>query len=138
METKYIPDEGVRTFSDLDLNFIAHPVTGDVVKLKDVEAIKASLKHLVFLNYYEKPFHPDIGTGIYGSLFDLHPDNMAISILKRKMLSILSIYEPRAETLGVEISRPDSSPNSLHVSVYFTPINSVSPVKLDFFLNPVR
>ncbi len=138
MEQKYISDRSVRTYRDIDLNFTSHPVTRDVVMVRDVNAIKAALRNLVLLNYYEKPFHPEIGTGVYGSLFELWPDDASLSIMISKMESAIRAYEPRAESIGISINREDSDPNSMYVSVYFVPVNSIEPVRFSFFLKPVR
>ena len=59
-----------RIYSDLDLDFTRNPVTSDVVKLTDVEAVKRSVRNLVNTNKGERPFHPEIGCGIRGLLFE--------------------------------------------------------------------
>ena len=45
-------------FSDLDLNFQRNPITKDVAMKLNEEAVKRSLKNLILLKRYEKPFHP--------------------------------------------------------------------------------
>ena len=49
-----------RIFKDLSLNFNQNPVTKDITKVTDVEAIKRSVRNLISINHYEKPFHPEI------------------------------------------------------------------------------
>jgi len=138
MQTKYIPDESVKSYGDIDFNFSPHPVSRDVVILKDVLSVKNSLKNLVLLNFYEKPFHPEIGTGVYESLFDLQLDDAGLVVLKAQMISTINLYEPRATDIRIQIDRPDTAPNSLFISIYFVPINSTEHEKLEFFINPVR
>ena len=58
-----------RTFSDIDLNFIPHPVTGDIVKKYDESAIKAAIRNLVLTSNYERPFHSEIGSQLRNLLF---------------------------------------------------------------------
>ena len=41
-----------RVFSDLDLDFQMNTVTKDVPFLKDVEAVKRSVRNLLQTNYY--------------------------------------------------------------------------------------
>ena len=60
-----------RGWVDLDLDFTKHPVTKDVVRKKDVAAVKRSLKHLLLLNKYDKFFHPEVDGGIQKYLFAL-------------------------------------------------------------------
>ena len=60
----------VKLFKDLNLNFNKNIITSDIAKLTDVEAIKRSVRNLVQLNHYEKPFHPEIGSNIRATLFE--------------------------------------------------------------------
>ena len=48
-------------YSDLDLDFMINPVTGDINKKKGTDAIKRSIRNLIFTNYYERPFKSKIG-----------------------------------------------------------------------------
>ena len=59
-----------RIYKDLDLNFGRNPITNDVNKLTDVEAVKRSVRNLINTNHYERPFHPEIGSGLRGMLFE--------------------------------------------------------------------
>ena len=55
-----------KTFSDLDFSFTAHPATGDIMRVYDVNAVKASIKHLVLTEFYGRMFHPEIGSSAAG------------------------------------------------------------------------
>ena len=68
----YYKDEKniAREIKDLDYVFGLHPISKDIRKKTNVEALKQSIKTLVLLNHYEKPFHPDIGCDVYKSLFE--------------------------------------------------------------------
>ena len=57
-------------YSDLDLDFIAHPTTGDVVKKTGVDAIKRSVRNLILTNFYDRPFRSYIGSNAQKILFD--------------------------------------------------------------------
>src|SRR5210317_4693 len=59
-----------RLFKDISLSFTKHPVTGDIAKLSDVDAIKRSVRNLINTNHYERPFHPKIGSDIRDALFE--------------------------------------------------------------------
>ena len=69
-----------KIFTDLDLDFIAHPNTRKVLPLKDDKAIVRSLKNLILTNHYERPFHPEIGCDIRRSLFDNIMPSTAMTI----------------------------------------------------------
>ena len=125
-----------RGFSDLDLDFIAHPVTKDVVKKTNVEAVKRSVKNLIRTNRYERPFHPEIDGGVTRHLFGLstahtkHDINLAVR-------NCLKNFEPRVEVDEVRVSG-DLDRNGFNVSIFFTVINSPEPVEVELFLERIR
>jgi phage baseplate assembly protein W len=125
-----------RTFSDLDLNFTKHPVTKDVVRKFDEEAIKASVKNLVLTQNYERPFHSEIGSQIRGLLFE--PATPLLSVmLKRAITDTIINFEPRVKLNEVLVTvSPDN--NEVYVSIHFTIINTIRPVSVDLILTRTR
>lgn len=125
-----------RTFSDLDLNFTAHPVTKDIVRKYDEQAIKASVKNLVLTQNYERPFHSEIGSQIRGLLFE--PATPMLNImLKRAITDTIINFEPRVKLDEVLVTlSPDN--NEVYVSIYFTIINTVRPLQVDLILTRTR
>ena len=83
-----------RTFKDLDLDFGLNSVTKDVNKLTDAESIKRSVRNLINTNNYERPFHPEIGSGIRGLLFEPSTE-LTTHFMQQKIAEILNQYEPR-------------------------------------------
>jgi len=125
-----------RTFSDLDLNFTAHPVTKDISRKYDEEAIKAAVKNLVLTQNYERPFHSEIGSQIRGLLFE--PATPMLNImLKRAISDTIINFEPRVKLDEVLVTvSPDN--NEVYVSIYFTIINTVRPLQVDLILTRTR
>lgn len=125
-----------RTFSDLDLNFTKHPVTKDVVRKFDEEAIKASVKNLVLTQNYERPFHSEIGSQIRGLLFE--PATPLLNVmLKRAISDTIINFEPRVRLNEVLVTvSPDN--NEVYVSIHFTIINTTRPVSVDLILTRTR
>ena len=125
-----------RTFSDLDLNFTAHPVTKDIVRKYDEEAIKAAVKNLVLTQNYERPFHSEIGSQIRGLLFE--PATPMLNVmLKRAITDTIINFEPRVRLDNVLVTiSPDN--NEVYVSIYFTIINTTRPVQVDLILTRTR
>ena len=80
-----------RIYSDIDLNFLAHPVTGDVSKKYDVDAVKQSLKTLILTNYYERPFQPKLGSPVYGMMFE-HVDVPSSNSLKLRLEMLINQF----------------------------------------------
>ena len=59
-----------RLYRDIALSFETNAATKDVIVKKDVDAVKQSVKNLILTNHYERPFHPEIGSGITNLLFE--------------------------------------------------------------------
>lgn len=125
-----------RQFSDLDLNFTAHPVTGDVSIRYDDDAIKTAVKNLVLTQNYERAFHSEIGSPVTGLLFDLATP-MLSSTLKRVIGDLISNFEPRVNLTDVVVNTSLDN-NSVYISIYFTILNTVRPLSLDLTLSRTR
>ena len=127
----------VRIFKDLNLNFAPNLVTNDVSKLTDIEAIKRSVRNLVQLNHYEKPFHPEIGSNIRATLFEnLSP--ITAALLSRNIETVIKTYEPRVELSSIK-EIPNIDRNAYDVSIEFFVVNSPGElVTLDVLLERVR
>lgn len=125
-----------RTFSDIDINFNKHPVTDDLVRKFDEEAIKQSVRNLVLTQNYERPFHSEIGSQIRGLLFEpVTP--MMVPLLKTAISDTINNFEPRVVLLDVQIRfSPDN--NSIYVTIIFRIINTERPLTLDLVLKRVR
>ena len=125
-----------RSFSDIDLSFIPHPVSGDIVKKYDEKAIIQSIKNLILTQNYERPFHSEIGSQIKGLLFEL-TTSLTASIVKRQIIDLIVNFEPRAEVLDVTVMLASDN-NGLYVTIVFAVINTTSPVTIDLFLERTR
>lgn len=117
-----------RTFKDLDLNFNAHPATGDVTMKYDDEAIKQSIRSLVLTQHYERPFHPEIGSSVRGMLFD-NPGPMQTNLLRRTITDVIENFEPRAQVLDIQI-RYEPDQNGCDIRITFLIRNTATPVEL--------
>ena len=93
-------DRNAQVFSDLNLNFVAHPLTGDITKLTNIEAVKRSVRNLINTNFYERPFHPEIGSDVRAVLFE--PVSPIVeSVLSRHVQDVIANFEPRVELINV-------------------------------------
>ncbi len=127
----------VRTYSDLDLFFAAKGVSKDISKVTDIQAVKRSVRNLILLNHYEKPFHPEIGSGVRDILFEpMTP--ITANILARKIQDVIENFEPRARLTGVR-ALPNLDRNEYEVTVEFYVINTPTElVTLDVMLERLR
>ena len=125
-----------RTFTDIDLNFLAHPVTKDVTVKTNEQAIKSSIRNLILTSNYEKPFHPEIGSQIKSLLFEPATPMLPIMLKKAIEFTIYN-FEPRVSLTRVEAIVSEDE-NSIDVTVEFVIINTSTPVALDLILYRTR
>ena len=126
-----------REYRDLDLFFTKKSVNKDVNILTNIGAVKRSVRNLILLNFYEKPFHPEIGCGIRGLLFEPAGPLTSIAI-SQAAEDVLTNYEPRANVLGIDVS-PDLDRNAYDMTVNFTVINQPAElVQVDVLLEVLR
>jgi phage baseplate assembly protein W len=111
-----------RQYTDLDLNFTRKNSNSDVNILTDVQAVKRSLRNLILLNYYEKPFHPEIAGGIRQMLFENITPVVSI-IIAKQIEQVIANYEPRARLVSVK-AFPDYDRNAYNVVIEFYVVNT--------------
>jgi len=87
-------------FSDLDLSFIAHPITGNVGRKTNRESVRQSVKSLILTDYFERPFKSDIGCSIRYFLFELFTPPVKQQ-MERAIKEVIKNYEPRADVFEV-------------------------------------
>ena len=126
-----------RAFKDINLSFKRHPVTNDVLTVSDEDAIKRSVKNIIFTILGEKPFEPNFGSVINQSLFDLNTNLNEIRVSDEIKQSLLN-YEPRIDNIVVTASvYPDS--NELNCTVQYDIVGIPAPTQeVDVLLFPAR
>lgn len=125
-----------RTYTDLDLNFIASPSTGDIAKRYDENAIKQSVKNLILTNHYERLFHPEIGSQVSSLLFE-PADPMLKAMLEQAITNTINNHEPRVRLISVEVNmNPDN--NAVYVSITFRILNTEQPITVNMILQRTR
>ena len=130
-------DRNVRQYKDLDLFFGTKQASNDINKVTDIQAVKRSVRNLVLLNHYEKPFHPEIGSGVRDVLFEpmtpLTSHSLAIEIE-----DVIENFEPRAKLVGVR-ALPNLDRNEYEVRIEFYVVNAPTElVDLTIFLERLR
>ena len=127
----------VRQYTDLDLFFGKKSSNSDVQEITDVKAVKRSIRNLVLLNHYEKPFHPEIASGVRDMLFELMTPVTA-QILARKIEDVIQNFEPRARLISVT-ALPNLDRNEYEVTIEFYVVNQPTElVDLTILLERVR
>ena len=104
-------------YRDLDLFFSKKSSSADISKVQGVQAVKRSVRNLILTNIYEKPFHPEIGSGIRDLLFEpLSP--ITAFVLSHRVEDVIENFEPRARLVGVR-ALPDLDRNSYEITIEF-------------------
>ena len=111
----------VKQYRDLDL-FFNKKSNKDVNKVTDIEAVKRSVRNLVLLNSYEKPFHTEIAGDVRALLFE-NMTPLTSAVIARKVQDVIENFEPRATLTGVQ-AIPDFDRNAYEVTVYFYVVNA--------------
>ena len=126
-----------RAFKDINLSFKRHPVTNDVVTIRNEDAIKRSVRNIIFTTLCEKPFEPNFGSVINESLFDLNTNLSEIRV-SDEIRSSLLIYEPRISNVDVNVTiSPDT--NEMNCTVQYDITGIPTPTQqVDVLLFPAR
>lgn len=125
-----------RTFSDIDLNFTVHPVTKDITRRFDENAIKQSIKNLLLTRNFERPFHSEIGSPIRQLLFEpVGP--MFVVMMKRAIADVINNFEPRVQVLDVQVNDSIEA-NAVYVTLEYKIVNTERPLTLEFALERTR
>ena len=126
-----------RAFKDISLSFSRHPVTNDIVVLKNEDAIKKSVINLCRTKLNERFFNELLGTRIEDSLFDLNNNDIA-SVLETEIETLLENYEPRITLNDVSVKAQQDN-NDLYIRIgYLITGLPFPPQNIEFLLQPTR
>jgi len=126
-----------RAFRDVSLSFKRHPVTNDILVIKNEDAIKRSVQNIVLTIVGEKPFEPDFGTNISDSLFELNTSVQAVG-LEEQIRSALSLFEPRVANIVVTVSL-EVDTNAMFATIQYDIVGLPVPTQtVDVLLFPAR
>ena len=130
-------DRVVKEYVDLDLFFGRKSSNSDIQDLTNVKAVKRSIRNLILTNHFEKPFHPEIGSGVRDMLFE-NMSPVTAHILARKIEDVILNFEPRARLVGVR-AEPILDRNTYEVTIEFYVVNQPTElVDLSVMLERLR
>jgi len=121
-----------RSFKDISLSFVPHPVTKDLQILKNENAIRRSIRNIVETIPTERFFNSLLGSGIRDSLFEF-VDFGTASVIQSQILVAIENFEPRVDNVVVEVN-PQPDQNSFDVTVIFDIIGQEFPTQEYTFL----
>jgi phage baseplate assembly protein W len=123
-------------YSDFLNNLDVHPLSNDIASIKNTESIKQSIRNLLLTNFEERFFSPNIGSGVYRTLFE-PLDDFSMDSLKLHIEDTIRQYEPRAKLIGVNVY-PNEPENSVVATIAFSIINTGQTDTLNLILRRVR
>jgi phage baseplate assembly protein W len=124
------------TFSDVSTNFTKSIISGDVVRTIDAEAVKRSIRNLIFTRKYERLLDPKIGADIQSFLFE-PIDALTTMSIKKAIETTIKNYEPRVSLQEVVI-QADYDTQRYFVIIDFTILNSSVQNTVELFLDRIR
>jgi len=114
-------ERNARQYTDLDLFFGKRASNNDIGTITNVQAVKRSIRNLVQLDQFEKPFHPEIASNVRGMLFELMTPITSLMIA-RMVEDVITNFEPRA-ILQAVTAIPDYDRNAYEIKVEFYVVN---------------
>ena len=123
-------------YADLDLDFQINPITGDINKKKGNDAVKRSIRNLIFTNFYERPFNSSIGSDVPRLLFD-NVDIVTASLLEDAIGRLINIYEPRVQVTRLNVYA-DIDNHGFNVQLEYVILNTETPATINLFLEKIR
>ena len=125
-----------RIYSDIPMNLSIHPNTKDLTVVKDIDAVKVSVKNLVMTNFMERPFQPTLGSGVTGLLFE-NNDAFTKESIKDEIYRVIKEHESRANGVQVEVM-DNSERNAYTINIKFNVIFSNQRQETEFYLERIR
>ena len=126
---------------DSSLFFTPNPVTKDVTTITDVQDIKRAVRNLVMTNKWDRPFHPEIASGVRESLFENFTP-VTIANIRTRIQNVLTQFEPRVSVTAIVVNDPDNfymDNNTLNLQIHFTLNNAPNTEQqVDVMLERVR
>ena len=126
-----------KSFKDLSMSFKFNPLSGDLITLKNENAIARAVRNIVSTTPGEKFFNPEFGSSVGEILFENVDDITAVSI-QDEIRNCLGNYEPRVELIEVDVN-PNYDENQFDVLITYRIVGvDISASQLEFALLPSR
>lgn len=123
-------------FRDFDLAFASHPNTKDLSIKKNQDAVKQALKNLIQTQFYERPFHSEIGSPVRALLFEL-ASPLTVNAIRRGIIDVISNFEPRVRLEDVQVFMREEN-NECEISIIYTVVGLQTLEQLDITLERTR
>jgi phage baseplate assembly protein W len=123
-------------YQDLDFDFTANPITGDVAKVKNTTSVKRGIHNILMTENSERLFQPEIGSGLKNLLFEPMTD-LTTQLLEDEVRSAIDAWENRAQVISIEVF-PEEEYNRYRVAVIFRIVNDPKEQQTEVLLSRER
>ena len=126
-----------KSFKDLSMSFKFNPLSGDLIALKNENAIARAVRNIVLTTPGEKLFDPDFGSSVSEILFE-NVDDITAGSIQDEIRNCLNNYEPRVDLINVDVD-PNFDENQFDVKITYRIVGiDIPPSQLEFALLPSR
>lgn len=126
----------IDTYSDFTNNLARHPVTNQLVVLKNEDAVRQAFKNLIYTNIFARFFNPFFGTNVTASLFELDTPFIIEDLTTAINLSARQ-FEPRVQIVNLSILDAPNQ-NGIAINIVFQLVNNPALVTLPIVLKRAR
>lgn len=124
-------------FKDISASFQINPLNNDLIAIKNTTAISRSIRNLILTKRGERPFEPNLGSGVYDLLFE-NIDKQTATIIRDEIILVIENYEPRVEIIEVLV-KPNYDAASMDVTIQYEIVGiNVPTQELTLALEPTR
>ena len=123
-------------YSDITVNFDSHPMSDDLAKLVNEDAVTRSIKNILFTKKFERFTDPEFGVGVEGFLFENFSNITEEGLMNEIELAIRN-YEPRADLIEVKVKYYHDE-NQLEITIKYGMIAVAQPVVFKVLLTRIR
>jgi len=124
-------------FKDISASFQINPLNSDLIAVTNANAIARSVRNLILTKKGEKPFEPNLGSGVYDLLFE-NMDKQTATVIRDEIILVLENYEPRISIIEVLV-KPNYDEASMDVTLQYEIVGIDVPTQeLTLALEPTR
>jgi phage baseplate assembly protein W len=124
-------------FKDISASFQTNPLNNDLIAIKNTTAISRSIRNLILTKKGERPFEPNLGSGVYDLLFE-NIDKQTATIIRDEIILVIENYEPRVEIIEVLV-KPNYDAASMDATIQYEVVGiNVPTQELTLALEPTR
>jgi phage baseplate assembly protein W len=126
-----------RSFKDISLSFVPHPVTKDIGVLRNENAIMRSVRNIIETSFTERFFNSIFGSAVKSTIFE-NADVDNANALESQIYYAIRNYEPRVTNINVFVN-PEPDRNAYDITINYEIVGQDLPFQqFTFILEATR